>query len=170
MEARKNHKLIITILSVALPVAVLILFQVKIEGYDTRVLPRIYAVINAVTALLLVVAVVLIRQGKRKAHERVMLLNLVLSALFLVMYVVYHITSDPAQYGGNYRSLYLFILVTHIGLSVIITPLVLFTLSRALSGEFDRHKKLARYTFPAWLYVAVTGVIVYLMISPYYQL
>ena len=168
MDKTKQRNLI-TALSVVLPIAVLVLFQVKISGYDTRFLPRIYAGINALTAVLLVAAVWLVRQGRREAHKRVMFVNLVLSALFLVMYVVYHITSDPATYGGEYRGLYLFILITHIGLSVAITPLVLFTLSRALNGEFDRHRKLARYTFPAWLYVAVTGVIVYLMISPYYQ-
>jgi putative membrane protein len=84
------------------------------------------------------------------------------------MYIVYHITSDPATYGGESPVLYKFILISHIGLSGIVAPLVLFTLSRALSGEFDRHKRLARFTFPVWLYVAVTGVIVYWMISPYY--
>ncbi len=165
----KNHKTLITILSVALPVVVLILFQVKVDGYDLRFLPRIYAGINAVTAVLLVAAVVQIKKGDRDAHRKLMMVNLVLSALFLLMYVAYHITSDPAQYGGDYRGLYLFILVTHIALSVVVTPLILFTLSRALNGEFDRHKKLAKITFPVWLYVAVTGVVVYFMISPYYQ-
>lgn len=165
----KNQKALITILSIALPVVVVVLFQVKIEGYDLRFLPRIYAVINAITAVLLVTAVVQIKNGNREAHRKLMMVNLVLSALFLLMYVAYHVTSDPAQYGGAYRGLYFFILITHIALSVVVTPLILFTLSRALNGEFDRHKKLAKITFPVWLYVAVTGVVVYFMISPYYQ-
>ncbi|MFM8347196.1 MAG: DUF420 domain-containing protein [Bacteroidota bacterium] len=169
MENSNKYKTLITILSVALPVVVVILFQVKVEGYDLRFLPRIYAGINALTAVLLIAAVVQIKKGNKEAHRKLMIVNLVLSALFLLMYVAYHITSDPAQYGGAYRGVYLFILISHIALSVVVTPLILFTLSRALAGEFDRHRALARITFPVWLYVAVTGVIVYLMISPYYQ-
>ncbi|MFM7195680.1 MAG: DUF420 domain-containing protein [Bacteroidota bacterium] len=169
MENSNKYKTLITILSVALPVVVVILFQVKVEGYDLRFLPRIYAGINALTAVLLIAAVVQIKKGNKEVHRKLMIVNLVLSALFLLMYVAYHITSDPAQYGGAYRGVYLFILISHIALSVVVTPLILFTLSRALAGEFDRHRALARITFPVWLYVAVTGVIVYLMISPYYQ-
>ena len=94
-----------------------------------------------------------------------------LSTVFLVMYVAYHMTSDSTTYGGQgfVRYVYFFILITHILLSIVVIPLVLFTFVRALSQNFDRHKKLARVTFPVWLYVAVTGVIVYLMISPYYK-
>jgi putative membrane protein len=92
------------------------------------------------------------------------------SLLFLVMYVAYHLTSDPTPFGGTgwIKAVYLFILISHIALSIIIIPLVLFTYVRALSNQFDKHKKLAKITFPIWLYVAITGVIVYLMISPYY--
>lgn len=169
MQTSNKFKTLITILSVALPVVVVILFQVKVEGYDLRFLPRIYAGINALTAILLITAVVQIKKGNKEIHRKLMMVNLILSALFLLMYVAYHITSDPAVYGGGYRGLYLFILISHIALSVAVTPLILFTLSRALAGEFDRHRALARITFPVWLYVAVTGVIVYFMISPYYQ-
>jgi putative membrane protein len=93
-----------------------------------------------------------------------------LSAAFLVMYILYHMTSDPSTYGGSggWRYAYFFILITHIVLSVAVIPLVLFTFVRALSGNFERHRALARYTFPIWLYVAITGVIVYVMISPCY--
>ena len=93
------------------------------------------------------------------------------SAVFLVMYVAYHMTSDSTPYGGEgvIRMVYFFILITHIVLSIAVVPFVLFTFSRALSGNFERHKALAKFTFPIWLYVAVTGVIVYLMISPYYS-
>jgi putative membrane protein len=94
-----------------------------------------------------------------------------LSAAFLVMYVMYHMTSESTPFGGEgvIRYVYFFILITHIILSVVVIPFVLFTFGRALSGNYERHKALARYTFPIWLYVAITGVIVYLMISPYYQ-
>ena len=93
-----------------------------------------------------------------------------LSALFLVMYVAYHITNEPTSYGGEgiIRYIYFFVLISHILLSICVIPFVLFTFARALTGRFQRHKDLARYTYPIWLYVAVTGVVVYIMISPYY--
>ena len=165
-----RNSTIITILSVALPIVVALLFSVKIEGYDFSYLPPIYAAINGVTAVLLVAAVLAIRNGNRSLHERLMITNLVLSSVFLVMYVLYHITSDPTPYGGEgfIRYVYYFILISHIILSVAVTPLVLFTLSRALQGDFVKHRRLAKITFPIWLYIAVTGVVVYLMISPYY--
>jgi len=150
---------------------VAILFRVKIEGYDFSFLPPIYASINGLTAVLLVSAVIAIRNKKRQLHERIMKTCIGLSAVFLVMYVLYHMTSDSTPFGGEgaIRYVYYFILITHIFLSVIVIPFVLFTLGRALGGNFERHKALAKYTFPIWLYVAVTGVIVYLMISPYYS-
>ena len=165
-----RNSTIITILSVALPIVVALLFSVKIEGYDFSYLPPIYAAINGVTAILLVAAVLAIKSGNRSLHERLMITNLVLSSVFLVMYVLYHITSDPTPYGGEgfIRYVYYFILISHIILSVAVTPLVLFTLSRALQGDFVKHRRLAKITFPIWLYIAVTGVVVYLMISPYY--
>ncbi len=158
-------------LSVIIPVAVALLFGMpKIEGYDTSFLPPIYATINGITALLLVVAVVAIRNNRRVLHERLMKICIGLSAVFLMLYLVYHITSESTPFGGvgPVRYVYFFVLITHILLSVGVIPLVLFTFVRALSGDFRRHRALARYTFPVWLYVAVTGVIVYLMISPYY--
>lgn len=166
----KNRAVIIT-LSVVLPLAVAILFRVRVEGYDFSFLPPIYAAINGITAVLLVSAVWCIRNGNRVWHERLMITSVILSAAFLVMYVLYHITSDPTPYGGSgwLRYVYYFILITHIALSVAITPMVLFTLSRAWNGTFDLHKKLARITYPIWLYIAVTGVVVYVMISPYYS-
>lgn len=157
-------------LSVVIPVVVAVLFRVKIDGYDFSFLPGIYATINGITAVLLLTAYVAIRNGKRKLHERLMKTCIGLSASFLVMYVIYHMTSESTSFGGTgaIRYVYYFILISHILLSVIITPLVLFTFSRALSGNFERHKALAKFTFPVWLYVAVSGVLVYLMISPYY--
>ncbi len=168
-EKGPYHKLII-VLSVVLPLAVAILFKVKIPGYDLSFLPPIYASINGLTAILLVIAVVAIKNQKRKLHENLMKTCIGLSAAFLVMYVLYHMTSDSTPYGGEgpMRIVYYVILISHILLSVAVVPLVLFTFSRALSGNFERHKALAKFTFPIWLYVAITGVIVYLMISPYY--
>lgn len=165
----KYNKIII-VLSVIIPVAVALLFSVKIEGYDFSFLPPIYASINGLTAILLIVALVAIKNNNRKLHEQLMKVCIGLSASFLVMYVLYHMTSDSTPFGGEgfIRNIYFFILITHILLSIVVIPLVLFTFVRALSERFDRHKKLAKITFPIWLYVAITGVVVYLMISPYY--
>jgi putative membrane protein len=165
------RKLIIT-LSIVIPVAVAVLFGApKVEGYDLSFLPPMYAGINAVTAILLMAALIAVKNGKIGLHEILMKTCMGLSALFLVMYVLYHLTSDPTSYGGTgpMRYVYFFILITHILLSVAVVPLVLFTFARALSGNFERHRALAKITFPIWLYVAVTGVIVYVLISPYYS-
>jgi len=133
-------------------------------------LPPIYAIINGLTAILLVVAVYYIKNGKRKIHESLIKVCIALSLMFLVMYIAYHMTTDPTSYGGKgiIAYMYYFILITHILLSVIVIPLVLTSYSRAVQSNFKLHKKIAKVTFPIWLYVAVTGVIVYLMISPYY--
>lgn len=171
MNNHDPYRKVIIAVSVIIPVAVALLFRVKIEGYDFSFLPPIYASINGLTAILLVVAVLSIKGGNRVMHERIMKTCIGLSGLFLIMYVLYHMTSDSTTYGGEgvLRYFYYFILITHIVLSVAVVPFVLFTFGRALSGNFPRHKALARFTFPIWLYVAITGVIVYLMISPYYQ-
>jgi putative membrane protein len=165
----------IIVLSVAIPVVVAILFGVKLKdlGYDVKplsFLPPIYATINGVTAVLLVLAVLAIKNGKRQLHENLMKAAIGCSVAFLAMYVAYHMTAESTSYGGEgfMKYVYFFILITHILLSIIIIPFVLITYVRALAERFDKHKKLARITYPMWLYVAVTGVIVYLMISPYY--
>ena len=133
-------------------------------------LPPIYAVINGLTAILLVVAVYYIKNGKRKIHESLIKECIALSLMFLVMYIAYHMTTDPTSFGGKgiIAYIYYFILITHILLSVIVIPLVLTSYSRAVQSNFKLHKKIAKVTFPIWFYVAVTGVVVYLMISPYY--
>lgn len=169
---KSPYRKTIIILSVLIPLAVAVLFGMpKIKGYDTSFLPPIYATINGITALLLVTAFVAIRNGRQLLHERIMKVCIGLSAVFLILYLVYHITSESTTFGGEgpIRYVYFFILITHILLSVGVIPLVLFTFVRALTRDFKRHKALARITFPVWLYVAVTGVIVYLMISPYYK-
>ena len=170
-EKKEPYKKLIIVLSVVLPIAVAALFGIKIPGYDFSFLPPIYATLNGITAILLITAFVAIKNKRRKLHEALMKICIGCSALFLVMYVAYHITSDSTPYGGEggLRSVYFFILITHIVLSITVVPFVLFTFSRALSGNFERHKALAKFTFPIWLYVAITGVIVYLMIRPYYS-
>ena len=167
----KRYTTWIWILSVAIPLAVALLFTVRIPGVERLgFLPPIYASINGLTAILLVVAVIQIKKGNRKTHERLMKLCILFSALFLVMYVAYHMTSDSTPYGGEgvLRYIYFVVLISHIFLSIGVIPFVLITYVRALTGNFQKHKKIAKFTFPIWLYVAVTGVIVYLMISPYY--
>jgi putative membrane protein len=170
-QKQEPYKKLIIALSIIIPISVAALFGIKIEGYDFTFLPPIYATINGLTAVVLVAAVVAVKNGKRKLHENLIKVCMGLSALFLMMYIVYHITSESTRFGGEgwIRGVYFFILISHILLSVAVIPFVLFTYARALAGNFSRHKKLAKYTFPLWLYVAVSGVLVYLMISPYYK-
>ena len=175
LEAEKKYNKWIVVLSIVVPLVVAILFGVNLIdlGYDVEpltFLPPIYATINGFTALLLVLAVIAIKKGNRKVHERLMTTAIGCSVLFLVLYVAYHMTSDSTSYGGEgtLRYLYFFILITHIVLSIVVIPFVLITYVRAISHNYERHKRIARITFPLWLYVAVTGVIVYIMIAPYY--
>lgn len=165
----------IVLLSVAIPLVVVLLFSINLRKMGLNVqplsfLPPIYATINGITAILLVTAVVAIKNGNRRLHENLMKAAIGCSIVFLGMYVAYHMTSDSTKFGGVgfIKYVYYFILITHITLSVIIIPLVLVTYVRALAQVFDKHKKIAKITFPIWLYVAVTGVVVYLMIAPYY--
>jgi putative membrane protein len=161
----------ITIVSIAIPLVVVILFGVRIPDVEPLgFLPPIYATINGVTAVLLLVALWAIKQGKQRFHQQLMTTCIVLSLLFLVMYVAYHMTSDSTPFGGEgwLRTLYFIVLISHIFFSIVVIPLVLRTYAKAYLGDFKGHRKLARITFPVWLYVAVTGVVVYLMISPYY--
>ena len=174
-DTEKKYRKWIVALSIIIPLAVAALFSVNLPkmGVDVEpltFLPPIYATINGITAVVLIVAVIAIKKGNRPLHERLMKLAILLSVLFLLMYIAYHMTSESTKYGGEgtLRYVYFFILLTHIVLSVAIIPMVLITYVRALAERFDKHKKLAKITFPIWLYVAITGVVVYLMISPYY--
>ncbi len=171
--AKKEKKLntFITVVSIVVPVVVAILFTVKIPNVERLgFLPPIYASINALTAFILVIALWAILNAKRRLHQNLMTTCIGLSVLFLVMYIAYHMTSDSTSFGGEgiIRYIYFFILVSHIVLSIIIIPLVLKTYTFAYLNNFKSHRKWARITFPIWLYVAITGVVVYLMISPYY--
>ena len=170
-EKVKKYTPWVWILSIAIPVVVAILFLIKIPNVKPLTfLPPVYAFINGITAVFLTIAYIAIKRKKIILHERLMKISIGLSVIFLVMYVAYHMTSDPTPYGGEgiIRSVYYFILISHVILSIGIIPLVLVTYVRAISKLFADHKKIARYTFPIWMYIAVTGVIVYLMISPYY--
>lgn len=168
--SEKKYNKIIIVLSILIPVAVAILFKVKIDLELPVFLPPVYATVNALTAVFLIIAVWAVKNKNVKLHEKLIKLALVCSALFLVMYVLYHMTSNSTKYGGEgaLAWVYYFILITHIILSVAVIPFVLVTFVRGITNQVEKHKKIAKITFPLWLYVAVSGVVVYLMISPYY--
>ena len=170
MAEKNKYSIWIKIISVAIPVVVAILFGVRVDYELPIFLPPIYATINAVTALLLVLALIAIKAKKIQIHQRLMQTCIFLSLVFLVMYIAYHMTTDPTPFGGEgyVKTLYFFILISHIILSIALIPLVLISYVRAFQKEFPAHKKISKITFPIWLYVASTGVIVYLMIAPYY--
>ena len=172
----KNYSKLVTAVSIAVPLLVAALFGVNLRrmGFDVQpltFLPPIYATINGLTAFILVAAVWAVKNKRIRLHEWLMKLAIVCSVLFLLLYVAYHMTSDSTKYGGEgwSRYVYYFVLVSHVVLSIAIIPLVLITFVRAITKRFPAHRKIARITFPIWLYVAVSGVVVYLMISPYYQ-
>ncbi|GAA0751256.1 DUF420 domain-containing protein [Psychroflexus lacisalsi] len=161
-------------LSVIVPIVVVVLMNLPTRydllGLEVGSFPFFHALINGMTAILLLLGYTFIKQDRKIAHRNVMITAFGLSALFLVSYVISKISNEPVPYGGEgaLRYIYFFILITHIALSAIIIPLVLFTMYRGLTGEYTKHKKIARWTFPIWLYVAITGVLVYLFMLPYY--
>jgi putative membrane protein len=184
-QKNKNFRRTIVVLSIGIPIVIALLFKIKIQGYDFSFLPPIYASINALTAFLLLVALVAIKRKNVMLHRKLMLSCMGLSLLFFVGYITYHSTSDPAVFGDidangvldeveklhvsvGLKITYLLILVTHILLSIAVIPLVLISLLFALENNIARHKKWTKFTWPIWFYVAVSGVIVYAMISPYY--
>ena len=145
--------------------------MVRVEGLDVSGLPRFHAILNATATVLLATGYVLIRNGKVQAHRATMVGAFLLSVVFLLSYVVYHAQAPVTRYGGQglVRSVYYFVLITHVVLAPVILPLALYTVARALRGEIPRHRRIARWTLPLWLYVTVTGVAVYLMMAPYYD-
>lgn len=167
---KKYNKLIIA-LSIAIPLIVAALFGVKIDYKLPVFLPPIYATINAFTALILIIAVWAIKNKKIKLHENLMKTAIGFSAVFLMLYVAYHMTSNSTPYEGEgiIKYIYFVILITHILLSIIVIPFVLITFVRGITNDIEKHKKIARITFPLWLFVTISGVVVYLMISPYYK-
>jgi putative membrane protein len=161
-------------LSIVVPLVVVVLMNLPTRydllGLELGTFPFFHALINGMTAILLALGYAFIKNNKKIAHRNVMITAFGLSALFLVSYVISKISNEPVPYGGEgvLRYVYFFILISHILLSAIIIPLVLFTMYRGLTGEYVKHKKIARWTFPIWMYVAITGVLVYLFMLPYY--
>jgi len=171
IENEKKYNKWIVILSIVIPLVVALMFGVKIPNVEPlSFLPPIYASINGFTALLLITAFWAIKNKKIKLHERLVKTAIMCSVLFLLMYIAYHMTSDSTKFRGEgtIKFVYFFILISHILLSIVVIPFVLITYVRAITKNFERHKKIARITFPLWLYVAISGVVVYIMISPYY--
>ncbi|MFL0354160.1 DUF420 domain-containing protein [Xanthomarina sp. GH4-25] len=171
----KKYNRWIVVLSIVIPLVVAALFGINLRdlGFNVQpltMLPPIYATINGLTAVILIIAFIAIKNKNIVLHENLMTTAIGCSAVFLILYVAYHMTSDSTKFGGEgaIKYVYYFILITHIILSVIIIPFVLITFVRAITEDFEKHKKIARITFPLWLYVAISGVLVYIMISPYY--
>lgn len=169
----RSARLLIATISFVVFAAVATLSKVTLHvnlGFDVHVFAAANAVINSLVSVLLIAGLVAVRQRKYLLHRNIMYGAIFLSVLFLVSYIAHHLLSGDTKYGGTgvIRYVYFFILITHIFLAAVILPFILFTAYRALTGEYDQHKKLARYTWPLWLYVSVTGVLVYLFISPYY--
>lgn len=164
----KSAKRLIYAFSIAIPLVVIVLFGIKIEGLDLSFLPPIYASINGLTAFVLIAALIAVKSKKMELHKGLMRFALLLSLLFLGCYVAYHMASSSTAYLGDYGSIYYPLLIAHILLSIVVVPLVLFTYLFAWQEDFVKHKKWTRISFPIWLFVAISGVVVYLMISPYY--
>lgn len=180
-------KWLIFIVSFVVFAAVVLLSRIKLEvdlGFDVHVFAKLNAFVNSIVSLLLLAGLMVVRQGKYEQHKKIMIAALILSVIFLVSYICHHLFAGETKFGdidhdgvvteaekalvGGKRTFYYIILATHIPLAAIILPFILFTAYRALISEWPLHKKLARITWPIWLYVSVTGVLVYLLISPYY--
>jgi len=167
----KTYNNYIVALSVIIPVAVAALFGIKLNIELPIFLPPIYATINGITAIVLIFAFIAIKNKNIKRHEVLIKIAMGLSVLFLLMYIMYHMTSNSTSFGndGAIKYLYYFILITHILLSIIVIPFVLISYARAITNRIEQHRKIAKIAFPLWLYVAISGIVVYLMISPYYN-
>lgn len=170
----KQAKWLIGVASITVFTAVALLSRFKINvnvGFNVHLFATINAFINAIVSILLILALITVKQKKYIWHKNIMLTAIVLSSLFLISYICHHLLAGETIFGGasSLRYVYYFILGTHIILAAIILPFILFTAYRALTGEWIKHKKIAKYTWPLWLYVSITGVLVYLFISPYYQ-
>jgi putative membrane protein len=171
-KSTKNEK-VLNILSIAIPVAVALLIGIRTKidlGAWTKVLPHVIGLLNTTTSLTLIAGFIFIKNRNIKGHRQMMGLSFVQGALFLILYILYHVSNPSTPYGGEgiMRTIYYPLLVSHIVLSIGVVWFVLRAVYFALSGQFEAHKRIVKWTFPLWLYVSVTGVIVYLMISPYY--
>ncbi|GAB4337174.1 MAG: DUF420 domain-containing protein [Flammeovirgaceae bacterium] len=180
---------IIAVLSIAIPLIVALLLMIpqtgKLGNLDVSFLPHLHAILNSATTISLMIGFFAIKTQKTELHKTMMLFAVLLSSIFLISYVVYHFQGTPTYFGdsnfdkvvspeeresvGGWRTTYLLLLASHIILATIVVPLVLLAIYFAFSKQFERHKKIVKWTFPVWLYVAISGVLVYWMISPYYQ-
>jgi putative membrane protein len=170
----RRARILIILASIVVFGAVVMLGRVEVPvggAFDIHIFAKFNAVINTVVSLLLIAGLIAVRNRRYLLHKRIMMTAIVLSVLFLVSYICHHLFAGDTKFGGvgTIRYFYFFILITHIFLAAIILPFILFTAYRAMISEFMRHKKIARVTWPIWLYVSITGVLVYLMISPYYS-
>ncbi len=174
----KNESLargIIITISLLVPALVTILFYVAAPqvniGIDLKFFPMFHAILNSGTTICLLLGLIFIKMKNQKAHKVSMMTAFAISAVFLLSYVFYHSISEPTTFGGEgaLKSIYYFILITHIILAALVLPFILFTFYRAWTADFQKHKRIAKITFPIWLYVAITGVLVYVLISPYYS-
>lgn len=173
IEKQKKANQLINILSIAIPVAVAILLGIRQKvdlGSWTTYLPHLNGIINSLTAILLIMGLYFIRQKNVVAHRTTMLGAFTLGSVFLVSYVLYHLSNESTAFGGEgwIRPVYYFLLISHIVLSVVVVWFVLKALYFALSGQYDQHRRVVKWAYPIWLYVSITGVVVYLMIKPYY--
>jgi putative membrane protein len=170
----RRARMMIILASVIVFGAVVMLGRVEVPvggAFDVHIFAKFNAVINSIVSLLLIAGLVAVRSRRYILHKKIMLTAILLSVLFLVSYICHHLFAGDTKFGGvgTFRYFYFFILITHIFLAAIILPFILFTAYRAMISEFPQHKKIARITWPIWFYVSVTGVLVYLMISPYYS-
>lgn len=171
----KKYNRIINIIAVAIPVVVAILLNPRIPKVDlgewTQMLPHLNGMINSLTTLALLAGFYFIKQNNIVMHRRAMTIAFGLGAIFLVSYVLYHLSNDSTPFGGEgiIRPIYYFLLISHIILSIGVVWFVLRAIYFALSNQIDLHRKVVKWAFPIWLYVSITGVVVYLMIRPYYQ-
>lgn len=175
-EDNKQHQklnTLITIISIALPLVVAVLFGIKLEvnlPFSMYLLPKINAVLNGISSILLVAALVAVKFKNIKLHSRLIYTAMFLSLAFLLIYVFYHLISDSTKYEGNYGVIYYPLLLSHIALAALQAPLVLYSFLYGITGQIERHKKLVKFSYPVWLFVCISGVICYLMISPYYKI
>ncbi len=170
-KTEKRMNVLTAIITVIVLLVVGAMRQYKIDtGIDFSFLPPFHASVNALTALVLIYAYIKIRRKQVEQHRKAIYTALILSAVFLISYVVYHFTTEETTYGGEgvLKYIYYFLLITHIVLAGGILPFILLTFTRAYTGQYDRHRKMARWVFPFWLYVVITGPICYLMLAPYY--
>lgn len=170
----KQLRLLVNVISVALPLIVGAMFQFKFTDFewpfDVHVLPLINAILNGTTALLLIGALFAAKNKNIELHTKLIYTGMVLSLLFLVVYIMYHTTAGHTKFGGEgtIKVIYLVILLTHILLAAVQAPFVLYAFLYGYTNQIEKHQKIVKFSFPIWLYVSITGVICYLMISPYY--